>query len=67
MTFRYVHGGFYHATSDHTGDEYVVRTRPLCDGWMAISLSEGVVLATGLTKRAAVAVCEEEDACLPVC
>jgi hypothetical protein len=51
MTWKFVHVGYYTATSANTGDEYVIRTRPKGDGWMAINETEDIVLGTGLTMR----------------
>lgn len=64
MTFVFVHSGFYVATSAITDDEYVVRTRPLNDGWMAINETEGLVLGTGLSFAGAKQRCIQ-DASLP--
>lgn len=59
MDFKYIHKGYYRATS-YDGDEaYVVRTRPLNDGWMAIDEEEGLVISTGLTFEKAKQACEE--------
>jgi hypothetical protein len=49
MTFKRLHHGYFISTSEATGDEYVIRTRPKNDGWMAINETEGIVIATGLT------------------
>ena len=62
MTFRQLCNGYHVATSGMTDDEYVIRTRPLGDGWMAINDTEGIVLATGIKDFAeAKDVCESYD------
>jgi hypothetical protein len=61
MSWNFVHTGYYVAVSALTGDEYVVRTRPKGDGWMAINEYEGIVLATGLSFSEAKATCESYD------
>lgn len=61
MEFKRVHSGYYTAKSYLTHQEYVIRTRPKNDGWMAIDESDGVVMATGLTFDGAKEVCEEAD------
>lgn len=61
LEWKYIHKGYYHAVSNNTGEEYVVRTRPKNDGWMAIAESDGLVMATGLTLFAAEKLCEKVD------
>jgi|1186.fasta_scaffold752009_2 hypothetical protein len=61
MDWKYLHSGFYIATSVVTADEYVIRTRPKGDGWMAINETEGIVLATGQTMTEAKATCVSYD------
>ncbi len=61
MNWYYVHTGYYAALSANTGDMYVIRTRPLNDGWMSINDDEGIVLATGQTMREAKETCESYD------
>jgi hypothetical protein len=59
LNWQFVHPGYY--ASDGFGGEYVVRTRPANDGWMAIAC--GSVIGEGLSLRAAQALCAEaEDA-----
>lgn len=53
---RVLHNGYYMAVSDITGNEYVVRTRPLNDGWMAIA--DGYVIGEGLSLLKAKQKCE---------
>lgn len=62
LNFTRLHSGYHTATSTLTGDGYVIRTRPLGDGWMAINEYEGIVLATGQTFAAAKEICESYDA-----
>jgi hypothetical protein len=57
MIWHYVHKGYYRATDAATTMQYVVRTRPKGDGWMAINDSDGQVLATGLSLLHAQATC----------
>jgi hypothetical protein len=61
MTFQRILHGYRRAVSEHTGDAYVVRTRPKNDGWMAINDDEGIVIATGLPLHEAIAMCESYD------
>lgn len=62
MTFRGLLTGYHVATSNVTGDEYVIRTRPKGDGWMAINDTEGIVLATSIADFSeAKATCESYD------
>jgi hypothetical protein len=61
MTFERILNGYRRAISPDTGDSYVVRTRPLNDGWMAINDSEGIVLATGQSLWDAKSICESYD------
>lgn len=61
LRFKRIHTGFYRAVSDITDDGYVVRTRPLNDGWMAINEHESLVLATGMSFANATATCDSYD------
>jgi hypothetical protein len=61
MDWKYVHKGYYTATSVDTDDDYVIRTRPKNDGWMAINDTEGIVIGTGLTMRDAKDWCQSYD------
>lgn len=61
MTFKRILHGYRLATSELTGDSYVVRTRPKGDGWMAINDSEGLVIGTGLPLHEAMSYCESYD------
>ena len=61
MEFRTLIHGYRVATSDVTADEYVIRTRPKGDGWIAINDTEGLVLATGLRMHEAIEVCRSYD------
>lgn len=61
MNWKYIHTGYYMAESNITGDTYVIRTRPLNDGWMAINEDEGIVLATGQTMSEAKEICLSYD------
>lgn len=57
LRFRLLHAGYALAT---TGDvEYVVRTRPLGDGWMAIV--NDAVIATGLSYADATSLCDDVE------
>lgn len=62
LEWNYIHKGYYMATSSFTGCEYVVRTRPKGDGWMAIADTEGAVLAVGQSLRNAQVICAGHDA-----
>lgn len=60
LHFKRVTAGYYHATSPVTGEEYVIRTRPKGDGWMAIADSDNIVLATGMLMGDAIKRCAED-------
>lgn len=61
MDFHTLHHGYRRAVSAVTEDEYVVRTRPKNDGWMAINDTESIVLATGLSRSEAEETCRSYD------
>lgn len=62
LDFKFVHKGYYHSKcSPLTDDEYVVRTRPKNDGWMAINETENIVIATGLGLSEAMSYCVNYD------
>jgi hypothetical protein len=61
MTFKRLHSGYFIADSETTSDQYVIRTRPKNDGWMAINDTEGIVLATGQTFVGAMECCKSYD------
>jgi hypothetical protein len=61
MRFERITDGYYMAESDTTGDSYVIRTRPLNDGWMAINDDEGIVIGTGLSQSDAMSYCASYD------
>lgn len=69
LNFKRLHEGYWRAETtpvgdDMHGDEYVVRTRPLGDGWMVIR--NEYVVATGVERRSeAVRICQDMHAYVP--
>jgi hypothetical protein len=61
MIFRRIHTGYWIAVSAKSGDTYVVRTRPLNDGWMSINDDESLVIATGQSFHEAQVSCASYD------
>jgi len=61
LSWDYIHKGFYRSESVWTDNSFIVRTRPLNDGWMSIDEGNGLVMATGLKLSEAKDLCERVD------